>query len=72
MGKGDVCPFFSNCQLATSICKEKEAVDKMIAHFVTAPFIMLALFRIPLAHPPVTLVLLFVLRSRKVIRSAQR
>lgn len=37
MGKGDVCPFFSNCQLTTSIRKEKETVDKMIAHFVTAP-----------------------------------
>ena len=38
MGKGVVCPFFSNYLFATSRCKEKEAVDKMIAHFVTAPF----------------------------------
>ena len=37
MGKGVVCPFFSNYLFATSRCKEKEAVDKMIAHFVTAP-----------------------------------
>ena len=44
MGKGVVCPFFSNCLFATSRCIEKEAVDKMIAHFVTAPFI----FRISL------------------------
>ena len=36
MGKGVVCPFFSNYLFATSRCKEKEAVDKMIAHFVTA------------------------------------
>ena len=41
MGKGVVCPFFSNCLFATSRCKEKEAVDKMIAHFVTA-FLFLA------------------------------
>ena len=38
MGKGVVCHFFSNCLFATSRCIEKEAVDKMIAHFVTAPF----------------------------------
>ena len=38
MGKGVVCPFFSNYLFATSRCIEKEAVDKMIAHFVTAPF----------------------------------
>ena len=38
MGKGVVCPFFSNYLFANSICIEKEAVDKMIAHFVTAPF----------------------------------
>ena len=37
MGKGVVCHFFSNCLFATSRCIEKEAVDKMIAHFVTAP-----------------------------------
>ena len=37
MGKGVVCPFFSNYLFATSRCIEKEAVDKMIAHFVTAP-----------------------------------
>ena len=39
MGKGVVCPFFSNYLFANSICIEKEAVDKMIAHFVTAPFL---------------------------------
>ena len=38
MGKGVVCHFFSNCLFATSRCIEKEAVDKMIAHFVTAPY----------------------------------
>ena len=38
MGKGVVCPFFSNYLFATSRCIEKEAVDKMIAHFVTAPY----------------------------------
>ena len=42
MGKGVVCPFFSNYLFATSRCKEKEAVDKMIAHFVTAPFFIIA------------------------------
>ena len=41
MGKGVVCPFFSNYLFANSICIEKEAVDKMIAHFVTAPFFSL-------------------------------
>jgi hypothetical protein len=38
MGKGAVCPFFSNCLFVISRCIAKEAVDKMIAHFVTAPF----------------------------------
>ena len=41
MGKGVVCPFFSNYLFATSRCIEKEAVDKMIAHFVTAPLLLL-------------------------------
>ena len=45
MGKGDVCPFFNNCQIATSIRKEKKTVDKMIAHFVTAPFLFVFLTR---------------------------
>ncbi|WP_432718715.1 hypothetical protein [Pectinatus frisingensis] len=40
MGKGGLCPFFSNCLLVASNCIEKEAVDKMISHFVTAPFLL--------------------------------
>ena len=66
MGKGVVCHFFSNCLFATSRCIEKEAVDKMIAHFVTAPFRWLSQFyvfihsddlriRHSIAHaPPIT------------------
>ena len=45
MGKGVVCPFFSNYLFATSRCIEKEAVDKMIAHFVTAPCFGLSFYR---------------------------
>ena len=40
MGKGAVCPFFSNCLFVISRCIAKEAVDKMIAHFVTAPSLL--------------------------------
>ena len=42
MGKGVVCPFSSNYLFVISRRIEKEAVDKMIAHFVTAPFIFLS------------------------------
>lgn len=37
MGKGVVYPFSSNSLFVISRRIEKEAVDKMIAHFVTAP-----------------------------------
>ena len=40
MGKGVVYPFSSNSLFVISRRIEKEAVDKMIAHFVTAPFFM--------------------------------
>jgi hypothetical protein len=39
MGKGVLCPFFSICMFVISRCIAKEAVDKMITHFVTAPFL---------------------------------
>jgi len=38
MGKGGVYPFFDSFPFATLKCLEKEDVDKMISHFVTAPF----------------------------------
>ena len=40
MGKGVVYPFSSNSLFVISRRKEKEAVDKMIAHFVTAPSLL--------------------------------
>jgi hypothetical protein len=33
-----VYPFFDSFPFATLKCLEKEDVDKMISHFVTAPF----------------------------------